>query len=519
MQPRAATAFRDAVAGGDFAAALALLPALGPAGAGAARARFLLLRQKYVEAVAAGDAAGALATLRGELAPLEAAAPGGAAAPGSALQGLAAMLLQPAGGASAAAAAKPAAGREALLAELQALLPPSALLPEARLEALVEQALAAQLGRCPYHNARALRMSLFVDYAAGPEQLPTRPAQALAAHTDEVWALAFSPDGRWLASGSKDGSALLWAVPPGGGALVLSRPLLRCSAPVNLVSFAPDGALALVGAADGRLRVVEVPSGALRAEVAVGGAADAAQAAAWLPCSTRFVAATPDRQLSVHDLAAGGAAVRRVKAGQHVYDAVVSRDGGTIVSVGQDRRLRFLRLADGREAETPPEPAAVTCLSASPDGRFVAANLASGAVRLWPLGDLAAPAGLAALAAPRGGGDGAAPPADPLDALPAAPLQEFRAGGAPRPGRYVIRSALGGAGCAFVASGGEDARVHLWHRASGELLASLEGHAGTVNAVAWNPANQYMLASASDDRTVRVWVAPAAAARPAAALE
>ena len=129
----------------------------------------------------------------------------------------------------------------------------------------------------------------------------------------------------------------------------------------------------------------------------------------------------------------------------------------------------------------------------------------NGIIHLWPLGDLRGPSEPMPMAVHRLGAN------DPLDALPSAPLQEFRISEG-HPGRFVIRSAFGGAGYSFLASGSEGASgaVHIWHRESGEMLAALEGHTGTVNAVAWNPRNQYMLASVSDDKTVRIWRAPAA---------
>ncbi len=139
------------------------------------------------------------------------------------------------------------------------------------------------------------------------------------------------------------------------------------------------------------------------------------------------------------------------------------------------------------------------------------------------------------------------PPPTAHTQLPGDPAVEYREPGteANTLGRYVVRSSFGGAAGNFVVHGSEsgqvsargergraccmacaagqrcdwrcapDAQVFVWHRDTATLLLRLEGHTATVNACAWPPACPQLLASASDDRTVRLWLAEATLATAA----
>ncbi|CAG8607407.1 3727_t:CDS:2 [Ambispora leptoticha] len=73
--------------------------------------------------------------------------------------------------------------------------------------------------------------------------------------------------------------------------------------------------------------------------------------------------------------------------------------------------------------------------------------------------------------------------------------------------KYVIRSCFGGIGQGLIVSGSEDSNIYVWHREHAALIEVLSGHNDIVNSVHWSPVNPYLFASAGDDHTIRIWEA------------
>lgn len=84
-----------------------------------------------------------------------------------------------------------------------------------------------------------------------------KEARTLSGHTSSVLSLAFSMDGRYLASGSTDGAIKIWNVATGREV----RTLTGHNSAVNSVAFSPDGRSLVSGSSDDTVLFWDVASG------------------------------------------------------------------------------------------------------------------------------------------------------------------------------------------------------------------------------------------------------------------
>ncbi|MBF0563691.1 MAG: AAA family ATPase, partial [Nitrospirae bacterium] len=83
--------------------------------------------------------------------------------------------------------------------------------------------------------------------------------RTLAGHSSSVYSVSFSPDGKFIASGSGDKTVKVWDVQTGA----LLRTLAGHSSYVTSVSFSPDGKFIASGSGDNTVKVWDVQTGAL----------------------------------------------------------------------------------------------------------------------------------------------------------------------------------------------------------------------------------------------------------------
>lgn len=359
--------------------------------------------------------------------------------------------------------------RKKLLTEMEKLLPPPITLPDRRLDHLVELAVNGQIDSCMYHNSFD-SVSLYEDHLCGRDQIPTETIQILHDHKHEVWFVQFSNNGEHLASSSCDCSAIIWKVLQ-DGKITLKHTLRSHQNPVSFVSWSPNDTMLLTCGNGEVLKLWDVETGTCKHTF--GNPGFTVSSCAWFPDSKRLVCGSSEAEKGIYMWDCEGNEIKAWKGTRmpKILDLAVTPDGQNLISVFSDKEIRILNVTTNAERVISEEHP-ITSLSISGDSKYLIVNLNSQEIHMWDVAGIW--------------------------------VKPWKYEGH-KQHKYVIRSCFGGLNSTFIASGSEDSQVYIWNRRSSNPVEVLSGHSMTVNCVSWNPKRPQMLASASDDQTIRVW--------------
>jgi WD40 repeat protein len=284
----------------------------------------------------------------------------------------------------------------------------------------------------------------------------------LLGHRDAVWSVAFSPDGKRLASASLDRTVVLWDL----ASRKPTAPLEGFAGKVHCVAFSPDGKRLASANEDKAVIVWDVESRERLATLA--GHREAVVDVAFSPDGKRLASASEDQTVILWDVDSQKRLATLPGYKGAVYSVAFSPDGKQLASANNDKAVILWDVDSGKQLDTlKGHEDTVFSVAFSPDGKRLASASRDKTVILW---DVAS-----------------------RKQLP--PLQGHK--------DIVFGLAFSPDGKRLV-SASKDKTLILWSVASGRKLATLQGHKAAVESVAFSPDGK-LLASASDDQTVILW--------------
>jgi WD40 repeat protein/serine/threonine protein kinase len=203
---------------------------------------------------------------------------------------------------------------------------------------------------------------------------------SLVGHSGPIWDLAFSPDGKSLASSSLDRTVRLWDV-----STWQTRHVLRGHTDYTAgVAFSPDSRLLASGSGDRTLKVWDAATGQ---EVGtLRGHSGGLFGVAFSPDGRHLASASSDETIRVWDVVSGKAVqILRGHAG-YVFRVAYSRDGAQLASAGFDGAVRVWDATTGRQVRTiRADSCFAMSVAFSPDATRLAVASWDRNVKLWDL--------------------------------------------------------------------------------------------------------------------------------------
>jgi WD40 repeat protein/transcriptional regulator with XRE-family HTH domain len=295
------------------------------------------------------------------------------------------------------------------------------------------------------------------------------PMHICSGHTDGVFSIVFSSDEQIVVSSSDDQTIRIWNVSTGDCLRVLYGHTNR----VRSVSLSPDDTMLVSGSDDETIRIWEMGTGRCLRTLHE-------QTSQEQPIDFRIwaVAFSFDGKLLVSGSTDGTICLWETRTWQclkklyghvgGVRSVALRHDGLIIASGGNDQTIRLwnantgdcFQILQGHRNR-------IWSVTFSPDGQLLASGSEDQTVRLW----------------------------DAYNHLCVKVLQGHTHG---------VRSVSFNSDARTLASGGDDQTVRIWNIESGYCLQTLQGYTHRVWAIAFS-SDGSMLVSGSEDQAIRLW--------------
>lgn len=291
--------------------------------------------------------------------------------------------------------------------------------------------------------------------------------QVLKGHGNEVWAIEFSYDGKFLASGDKDGNVNIWQRNFDTKDRICYKILKTFKEHkhgVCSLSWCGESRLASCGY-DKKTLIWNVESGEL--EYVVGGNKEVVSCCGFLS-DGRLITSSPDTLTTIWS--------KNCKPlykweGLRILQFSIAPNEKFIVAMTHEGSFYVYSLENYQTMAEVYVGKRLSSVQVSKDSKFLLVSTEPDEIFIYSLED----------------------------------YQIVKKYTGYQQSEYYIRSSFGGLNEQYILSGSEDKLVYIWNRYTQNIIERLGGHEECVNQIRWVPRETCQFASASDDKSIRIW--------------